>query len=227
MFFAGALHGLGPDHLAAITIYGAASGSRLRGVTLFALRFALGHAAVLALFAGLGQFAQFLLPASWQRGFEMAAAGLLLVSGAGVMIAVVSGRLLFHSHVHDQGEGKHGHFHGHLGSEQKHGHTHGVLATTLGAWFALGGVRSLAAVAPVAVAETAALSALRIAVFALGIVLAMAAFGALAGGTFARVAASSSEDLSGARGRMRLAGLASGALAMVAGFALLASVLEV
>jgi hypothetical protein len=226
LFLGGVLHGLGPDHLAAITTYGAASGGRLRGVSRFALRFALGHAAVLALFAGLGQFAQFLLPASWQRGFEILAAGLLLVSGTGLMLAVASGRLVFHSHPHDYGEGKHGHLHGHLGKEREHKHSHGALATSLGALFALGGVRSLAAVAPVAFAETAALSLLRIGVFALGIVLAMAAFGALAGGTFYRVAAGSGDDLRTARGRMRLACLASGGFAMVAGVALLASVLE-
>ena len=101
MFFAGVLHGLGPDHLAAITAYGAASGSHFRRVTLFALRFAAGHAAVLVLFAVLGQFARFVLPAAWERGFEMTAGGLLLLSGAGLISAVLSGRLVLHSHPHD------------------------------------------------------------------------------------------------------------------------------
>ncbi len=226
VFLAGVLHGLGPDHLAAITTYGAASGSRFRGITRFALRFAAGHAAILALFAALGQAVQFLLPAGWERGFETAAGALLLLSGAGLMMAVLSGRLLLHAHFHDHGEGKHWHMHGHLGNRQEHTHSHGALATSMGALFALGGVRSLASVVPVAMAETAALSALRIAAFALGIVLAMAAFGAVAGGAFSRFAAEESGDRRAPQGRLRIACLASGAFAMAAGAAVLASVLE-
>ena len=226
MFLAGVLHGLGPDHLAAIATYGAASGSRWRGITLFALRFAAGHAAVLALFAVLGQFTRFVLPPAWERGFELAAAGLLMMSGAGLVAAVLSGRLRLHSHGHDHGEGKHRHVHVHLRSPENHQHTHSTLAAGLGALFALGGVRTLAAVVPVATAGTAALSAVRISVFALGIVLAMAAFGALAGRAFSRLAATGAEDRSVLRGRMRLACLASGTFAMLAGVVVLASVLE-
>jgi len=225
VFLTGILHGLGPDHLAAITTYGAASGSRFHGITRFTLRFAAGHAAILALVAVLGQTVQFFLPATWERAFEMTAGALLLVSGAGLIAAVLSGRLLLHAHSHDHGEGKHWHFHGHLRSEQEHTHFHGALATSLGALFALGGVRSLVAVVPVAMAETAALSALRIVAFGLGIVLAMTAFGAVAGGAFSRVAAGVGDPRVSQR-RLRVACLASGAFAMLAGVAVLASVLE-
>ncbi len=226
VFFAGVLHGLGPDHLAAITAYGAASGGRLRSISGFALRFALGHVAVLALFGALGQFAQVVLPAAWERGFEMAAAGLLVVSGSGLIAAVASGRLVVHAHAHEHEEGKHWHLHAHLGSREDHQHAHGTLAAGLGALFALGGVRSLATVVPVAVAGTAATLALRIAVFALGMLLAMAAFGALAGGVFTRLTKAAGDEQSGPRRRMRLACLASGTFAVLAGAAVLASVLE-
>ncbi len=215
------LHGLGPDHLAAISTYAAASGSRRRSIVLFAVRFAAGHAAVLALLAALGQFALLLLPPAWERGFELAAAGLLVVCGAGLIAGVLSGRLVLHHHSHDHGAGKHGH--AHLRQSERHQHVHGTLAAGLGALFALGGVRSLAAVVPIAAAGKSALS---IAAFALGIVLAMVAFAALTGSFFNGWAKAPEHDVRTAHGRMRLACLASGAFAMLAGAAVLASVLE-
>src|SRR5687767_7522016 len=43
IFAAGVLHGLGPDHLAAISGFGAATGAGATRLALFAIRFALGH----------------------------------------------------------------------------------------------------------------------------------------------------------------------------------------
>ena len=77
-----------------------------------------------------------------------------------------------------------------------------------------------------ALAGTPGLSALSIAVFALGIVLAMAAFGALAGGAFARFVGATPGDLRPPRVSLRDACLGSGVFAVLAGAAVLASVLE-
>src|SRR5437763_517893 len=46
IFFFGVLHGLGPDHLAAITVFGSRGGRQLHRLTFFSLRFALGQSAL-------------------------------------------------------------------------------------------------------------------------------------------------------------------------------------
>ena len=184
IFLAGVLHGLGPDHLAAITAFGAIVGRDFRRITFFSLRFAAGHAAVIAAAALLAHFGRMAMPANWERGFDLGAGGLLLLTGLALLVSLATGHLSFHAHEHHHDTGHHRHFHAHLGSgaEHGHGHGHGRLAFVLGGLFALGGARSLLVIVPVAVAQTVMVSLLRVAAFALGIVCAMSAYGLLAGG---------------------------------------------
>jgi len=216
VFFAGALHGLGPDHLAAITACGAASGGQFRRLAFFSVRFAAGHAAVLLLAGLLASFGRIALPATWERGFELFAGWLLIAAGTALFAGLATGRIRIHAHGHAHGSRHHRHFHLHLFDQQRHEHAHGRLTVALGALFALGAARSLLAVVPVAMARTSAESMLLVATFALGIVCSMVAYGVLAGRMFARL---SGVDGSGpaSAGALRAASFATALFAVAAG----------
>lgn len=188
IFGAGILHGVGPDHLAAITAYGSMSGCSFRRVTFFSVRFAAGHALVICMAALLAHFGRMALPLNWERGFDLFAATLLILTGVGLAFGLLTGKLSLHAHSHHHHSGDHRHFHAHLGNPAEHEHAHGRLAWLLGGLFALGGARSLLLIVPVAVAQTLTVSMLRIAAFAAGIVVAMSAYGVVAGGLLSRTA---------------------------------------
>lgn len=220
IFLAGILHGLGPDHLAAITALTAASGSDSRRLLFFSTRFALGHAAVLAV-AGLATYSlRVSMPPGWEHWFEVATAWLLLVSGSAMLLGLASGRLTVHSHPHEHSGGAHRHVHAHLFGAGEHGHAHGKLAATLGGLFALSGTRSLLAVVPAALAQTALISCLRVGTFSAGIVAGMLAYGVVAGRVLSRLerpaeASAASGGLTAGRAAFAL----SGALCLAAGIA--------
>ncbi len=181
IFLAGVLHGLGPDHLAAITAFGAMAGRSFRRVAFFSLRFAAGHAAVICAAALLAHFGRMALPASWERGFDLTAATLLIGTGLALVTGLITGRLSIHSHGHQHGAGEHRHLHAHFGGRTTHQHGHGKLAFLLGGLFALGGARSLLVIVPVALAQTFSASMIRVLAFTAGIVAAMSAYGFVAG----------------------------------------------
>ena len=220
IFLAGILHGLGPDHLAAITALNAASGADSRRLLFFSTRFALGHAAVLAVAGLAAHFLRVSMPAGWEHGFELATGWLLMVSGAALLVGLAGGRLTVHSHPHEHPGGAHRHFHAHLFGAREHRHTHGKLAATLGDLFALSGTRSLLAVVPAALAQTALISFLRVGAFTAGIVAGMLAYGLVAGRALSRLEPPGGAPLAG-RGfaAARAAFLLSGALCLAAGIA--------
>jgi hypothetical protein len=186
IFLAGVLHGLGPDHLAAITAFGAIAGGSFRRLAFFSLRFAAGHAAVICAAALLAHFGRMALPANWERGFDLLTAAVLMTTGLVLAAGLITGRVSIHAHEHHHGAGEHLHFHAHFGSRAEHQHKHGRLALLLGGLFAMGGARSLLLIVPVALAQTFAESMVRIAAFTLGIIVAMSAYGFVAGGFLTR-----------------------------------------
>src|SRR5256886_1062847 len=186
IFVAGVLHGLGPDHLAAITAFGAITGHSFRRLAFFSVRFALGHAVVICGAALLAHFVRVTLPLTWERGFDLAAAALLLITGFALALGLITGRLSVHAHPHHHGGGEHRHVHAHFGEQAEHRHGHGRLAFLLGGLFAMGGARSLLLIVPVALAQTFAVSMVRIAGFTIGIVVPLSAYGLLAGEWFGR-----------------------------------------
>lgn len=217
VFLAGVLHGLGPDHLAAITAFGTAGGHFGR-LSFFSLRFAAGHAAVVLLAGLAGHFGLHLLSPAWALRFELAAGGLLVAAGLTLLVGLLTGRVVVHTHAHDHGPGRHGHYHLHLLNWNGHRHGHGRLAALLGALFALGGTRSLLAVAPIALAATLAESLLRVAAFSSGIVVAMVAYGWLAGAAVDRLTRAADESLRPSSLRLqRLAGMLAGGFSVAAG----------
>jgi len=213
IFFAGVLHGLGPDHLAAITAFGAVAGRNFRRITFFSIRFASGHALVIAAAALAAHFGRTALPLAWERGFDLVAAGVLLLTGVVLLVALAMGKVSIHAHQHEHAGSVHAHLHAHFHHRAQHGHRHGKLAFLLGGLFALGGARSLLVIVPVALAATAATSLLRITAFTVGIAASMVAYGLAAGTMLGKT----SESVSNQRLFFRLSTAAVALFCIVAG----------
>jgi hypothetical protein len=185
MLALGFLHGLGADHLMAIaalslaTPLGPARYARAFGL---ALRFAIGHALLLALGAGLVIVFEWQLPARFEQGGEFAGGCLLIALGLAVGWLTVTGRLYLHAHAHENGPHAHRHWHLHVGREHSHRPTiHTVLPGVLGAVFAVSGLRALVLSLPLwntaAGGEQVGMLLFLVTVFALGILMSMSLFG--------------------------------------------------
>ena len=183
--FLGFLHGLGADHLmaiAALSVGGTtetAAAQRTRALSI-ALRFACGHAMLLALAAGGLLALGWSLPVMSERLGELLGGGLLIGLGAIGLWAVRAGRVYGHSHRH-RGEAA-AHWHLHVGRPDHHplAAAHSHLPTLIGAAFALSSVRALSLLAPFGTsldhAPVVMLLTL-IVVFGVGILLSMSLFG--------------------------------------------------
>ena len=189
--FLGFLHGLGADHLmaiAALSVGGAADTAALRRSRALgvAVRFAVGHALLLALGAGALLLLGWSLPVVFERAGEMLGGLLLIVLGGAGLWGVTAGRIYGHSHRH--GDEPAPHWHLHIGRPDRHpipsAHTH--LPTIVGAAFALSSLRALTMLAPfgdrVGATPVASLIVL-VMVFAVGILISMSLFGV----AFARI----------------------------------------
>jgi len=195
MLALGFLHGLGVDHLMAIaalslaTPLGPARYARALGL---AVKFAVGHALLLALGAGLVLFFGWQIPARFEQGGELVGGCLLIALGLIVGWLTLSGRLYVHSHAHDNGHKTHGHWHLHLARWGRHSHhpaLHTVMPGVLGAVFAMSGLRALMLSLPLwsAPGDTQHLGALLflVTIFALGILMSMSLFGIVLAHTLA------------------------------------------
>jgi nickel/cobalt exporter len=158
-----------------------------------AVRFALGHALLLAFGASAIIVLGWTLPLVVERGGEMLGGVLLMVLGATALWGVVAGRVYGHTHRH--GHESEPHWHLHIGRRDHHpvpgAHSH--IPTMIGAAFAVSSLRALTLLAPFGDRLSAApLSMLQILIggFAAGILLSMSLFGvAFAGLMNARVVA--------------------------------------
>lgn len=187
IFVAGLLHGIGPDHLAAITAFGVAVEHDFRRVVWFAIRFAGAHAVVIVIAGILGHFGRDLLSPRLQQMFDVGAGGLLVLAGIAAFIGLATGKIKVHQHLHTHHHHPHKHLHVHVLPEQANAwqhdhahqgseHTHGGIAATLGVLFAIGGTRSLLMVVPMAIASTLPLTLLRVSILVVGIVISMVAY---------------------------------------------------
>ena len=155
----------------------AAQRARAIGV---AVRFAAGHAFLLAAGTGALIAVGWSIPAVVDRGGEMAGGVLLIVLGGVALWSIAAGRVYGHSHLH--GEERSPHWHLHIGRRDHHprpaGHSH--LPMLIGAAFAVSSVRALAVLAPFggrAAGHSFPVLLGLIAVFAAGILLSMSLFG--------------------------------------------------
>jgi hypothetical protein len=150
------------------------------------VRFAIGHALLLALGAGALVAIGWSLPLVIEQGGEVLGGLLLVVLGAAGLWGAIAGRVYGHSHTH--GHEPAAHWHLHVGRPDRHpvAATHSHLPTIVGAAFAISSLRALSLLAPfgdsVAAAPVPALLGL-IAIFAIGILMSMLLFGL----AFARV----------------------------------------
>ena len=194
MLALGFLHGLGADHLMAIaalslaTPLGPARYARAFGL---ALRFAVGHAVLLALGAGLVLFFGWQIPVRVEQGGEFVGGCLLIALGLIVGWLTVSGRLYVHMHVHESGEQRaHSHWHLHLGRQHSHRPSiHTMLPGVLGAVFAVSGLRALILSLPLWSSTGSANHfwslLFLITIFAIGILMSMSLFGIVLAHTLA------------------------------------------
>lgn len=184
-FVLGFLHGLGADHLMAIAALSLGSAGetaaiqRARAIGI-AVRFAAGHALLLALGAGALITLGWSLPIVVERGGEMMGGTLLIVLGIAGLWGLASGRV--YGHMHRGAFEAQGHWHMHVGRQDRHplpsAHSH--LPTIIGAAFAISSLRALTLLE--GFSEGAAAAPLPfvlglVGVFGLGILLSMSLFG--------------------------------------------------
>ncbi len=155
----------------------AARRARALGV---AVRFAAGHALLLAGGAGALIALGWSIPALVDRAGEMAGGVLLILLGAAALAGIAAGRVYGHSHRH--GGERSPHWHLHIGRRDHHPRAaaHSHLPTIIGAAFAVSSLRALAVLAPFgshALARPLPVMLALIAVFAAGILLSMSLFG--------------------------------------------------
>jgi nickel/cobalt exporter len=193
--FLGFLHGLGPDHLMAIAALsmdgaGDALSRRARAIAV-AIRFALGHALLLAVGAGLIVLIGWSIPEPVERGGEMLGGALLIVMGlvtlqhlrvhAGGHSAAARRQRSANSPQHEAPSSEESA----PGTEHSALSTHSHLPTMIGAAFAVSSLRALAMLTPFgADLGTAPLPLLigLIGVFAVGILCSMVLFGVVLAG---------------------------------------------
>jgi hypothetical protein len=171
----GFLHGLGGDHLMAIAALsvdgadGTPAAKRARALGM-ATRFALGHALLLGLGAGLVVLIGWTIPPHVERGGEMLGGGLLIIMGL-----LTLQHLRQHASSRLRRSGDAGSAHG----------SHSHLPTMIGAAFAVSSLRALAMLTPFGDGlgtEPLPVLLTLIGVFAVGIMISMSLFGvALAG----------------------------------------------
>lgn len=218
IFAAGILHGLGADHLVAITAVAAAGGG-FQHITAFAARFAFGHALVIVLAGTVAFFGKRFLPPLWEKNFELVAGASLVLGGVVLLVGLLTKRISLHSHHHQHEGVPHTHLHFHFTRAQSHRHMHGVFTVLLGAMFALGGARTMLVATPIVLARDGFEFVLRIAAFTAGIVISMTLFGALARILLDR----GSKFLGDPLARMRRLSFLTACLCIAAGFWIIAS----
>ena len=184
-FVLGFLHGLGADHLMAIAALslGPAGESvavqRARALGI-AVRFAAGHALLLACGAGALITLGWSLPIVVERGGEVLGGALLIVLGAAGIWGLAAGRVYGHAHANPPDPAAHWHMH--IGRQDRHPlpSAHSYLPTIIGAAFAISSLRALTLLEGFSDrAEAAPLPLILglVAVFAVGILMSMSLFG--------------------------------------------------
>lgn len=182
----GFLHGLGADHLMAVAALvvgdrpGEAARARALGV---AVRFAAGHALLLAAGVSLVILLEWSVPVTVERAGERLGGLLLIGLGAWGLWAAATRRL--YSHVHGDRDEPQPHWHLHVGRTEHHptpaAHV-SHLPTLAGALFAVSSLRTLSLLGPLGVGprEPTWLTVLGLVVlFGIGILTSMSLFGVL------------------------------------------------
>ena len=183
----GCLHGLGADHLMAIATLSAGQAAHERPYSQtfgVAVRFALGHALLLAVATTLVLIIGWNIPVIVERAGELLG-GIMLIGLGAIGVWLGWTRRFYvhtHAHTHVPEESEHAHWHFHVGQQHRHpvpaGHS--AAPGILGGVFAISGLRALTLLAPFETVRTSLVGLLvLVMVFAVGILLSMSAFGIL------------------------------------------------
>jgi hypothetical protein len=182
----GFLHGLGADHLMAIAALALAERTpgtaRTRALTV-AVRFAVGHALLLAIGVSLVLLVGWTIPVAVERAGERLGGFLLILLGVFGLWAVFTGRV--YGHVHADLDESRPHWHLHVGRTDHHpapSQHLSHLPTLVGALFAISSLRALSLLAPFggrAALETLPVVLGLVGLFGVGILISMSLFGVL------------------------------------------------
>lgn len=183
MFLLGIQHGLGPDHVAAVTSL-IARGGGARRASWVGVQFGLGHTGVLGGVCLLCLLCRFSIPAGFERGAEIFGGVLLIIMGLWMTRDLFGVRVYAHRHRHEHDGSAHEHVHLHIGDPEAphpalHGHPH---ATTLfGGLFAFSGARAMLTMVAFLLGNLPSIPALVVylLLFGAGIVFSMSLYGAL------------------------------------------------
>jgi hypothetical protein len=215
-FALGLVHALDADHVMAVS----ALSSRRPGwrpALGHAARWGLGHGLSLGVLAGAVLWLGWALPEGWARTTEAVVGAAMIGLGAWVAWDVRRRGLHLHFHEHD-GLPAHAHWHGHAPDETRadaharaHARGHRHAPTLVGALHGAAGSAGVLGVVPAVSGGSLASGLVYLAAFGLGVLAAMAAFGAAFGWWLERA------RRTGAERGLRTAQLATAAGSMVVG----------
>ena len=137
IFWYGALHAFGPDHLSAIADF--SIGKSMKKTLLVTLAFAFGHGLMLFVFAKL--LREYGLPQSITAYGDMISSSVIIAIGAYLLYMALSDKIHISKHFHSDGE----HIHIYFGKSHSHETSAGASALSVGALMGIGGVRGMLA----------------------------------------------------------------------------------
>ena len=189
-FLNGLHHGLGTDHLLAVTAL-ARRGRGVRDFVSLGFRFGAGHTGLLMTLAILALCSGMAVLDQWQVWAEQGAGGLLICLGLWSLADWLRKNERLHSHYHSHPDGTiHRHLHFHLRTQTTPRHAHPHFPALLGGLFATSGVRSLLlGIVPLVQAQSRLWAFLCILLFGMGVMVAMTLYGWLAGSALRRIEA--------------------------------------
>ena len=175
-FGLGLLHALDADHIMAVTNLSVGR-PVAKTVTLFCLRWALGHGLTLFIVGAVVFIAGISLPATLSHYAELLVAAILVLLGVYVLYDVLRRRIHIHFHQHDDLP-EHAHWHSHAGQNN---HTHKHTALFVGMLHGLAGSAPLLALIPLTVSRQPIYGFIYLLIFSLGVIVSMLLFGGLFG----------------------------------------------
>ncbi len=185
-FLNGVQHGLGNDHLIAITTL-VGRGGKLRESARLGLQFGIGHVGLLLVLGTSALLGNFGVTVWWESKANIFAGGLLILLGAWTFTEWLKEAGYIHSHPHQHSGQEHEHLHFHFKARHPHRHVHPHFSTLLGALFALSGLRSLLLSAvPVLQSHSVFWALIYVLLFGAGGVTSMSLYGWMAGSALGR-----------------------------------------
>ena len=172
--FAGFVHALEADHVAAVTAFVSRRPHPLRALR-FGVGWGMGHSVALGVLGGAVILLDLQLSSGVERGLEFGVGGMLLGLGFWAMAGLFHGAALQSGHVD-------AHSHGH-----PHSHVHLAGTGWIGAAHGLAGTAGFLALLPVAFISSPWRAGGYLLVFGIGTVVAMGSYALLAGLLFHRV----------------------------------------